>query len=271
VRMMHPFYLPSRLPPYFKRSHFDEYIADFTLFKKLPGSSSTFKPPRVCDDPDQRTFSGKDSQLKLQELSLSLLPSHFTGLPVRQMVSGPESIWGIVTQLLSQGKKLSQPVPAEAVNHITSNSLMVQSWNANYASSMGFKLALNMFASQSHGEFRSTRLGHKPRPRFSKRGNFYLGVFQRKLSDREIPRSVDYRGTGADGIVKDQASCGSCWAFASTGTMTGTYWVATGESLSLSEQHIVDCAWDFDVNGCWGGEGESAMEMIVSAGGATME
>eukprot|EP00955_Chlamydomonas_euryale_P004091 42364-Chlamydomonas_euryale.AAC.1 len=49
------------------------------------------------------------------------------------------------------------------------------------------------------------------------------------------------------------------------------WFVATGEALSLSEQHIVDCAWDHDVNGCWGGWGDGAMDMIVEAGGAVLE
>ena len=29
--------------------------------------------------------------------------------------------------------------------------------------------------------------------------------------DHLLPSTVDYRGTGADSPVKDQAACGSCW------------------------------------------------------------
>jgi hypothetical protein len=35
-----------------------------------------------------------------------------------------------------------------------------------------------------------------------------LPMFERKLSDEELPKHVDWRGTGADGRVKDQATCG---------------------------------------------------------------
>jgi hypothetical protein len=38
-----------------------------------------------------------------------------------------------------------------------------------------------------------------------------LGTYQRVLSDEQLPASVDWRGTPADGLVKDQATCGSCW------------------------------------------------------------
>ena len=53
--------------------------------------------------------------------------------------------------------------------------------------------------------------------------------------------------------------------------MTGTWWVATGEIISLSEQQIVDCSWDYQVNGCWGGNGEPALSFIADFGGSASE
>lgn len=44
-----------------------------------------------------------------------------------------------------------------------------------------------------------------------------------------VPSSVDWRYTGADTFVKDQAVCGSCWAFSTTGTLQGAYFLATGQ------------------------------------------
>lgn len=48
--------------------------------------------------------------------------------------------------------------------------------------------------------------------------------------------------------------------------MTGAWFKATGQALSFSEQQIVDCSWDYEVDGCWGGEMQPALEYINKAG-----
>ena len=52
----------------------------------------------------------------------------------------------------------------------------------------------------------------------------------KRLAPRgRLPGAVDWRGSGADQYVKDQAACGSCWAFGASGALEAAYFLATGE------------------------------------------
>ena len=83
------------------------------------------------------------------------------------------------------------------------------------------------------------------------------------------PEEVDWREKGAVTPVKNQASCGSCWAFSATGALEGGNFVATGKLISLSEQQLVDC--DPKSSGCGGGEMYWAFEYVMNHGICTEE
>ncbi|XP_023529748.1 cysteine protease XCP1-like [Cucurbita pepo subsp. pepo] len=126
-------------------------------------------------------------------------------------------------------------------------------------------LGLNEFADLSHEEFKSKYLGLKvefPRKR-SARGFSYWDV-------EDVPESVDWRLKGAVTPVKNQGSCGSCWAFSTVAAVEGINQIVTGNLTSLSEQELIDCDRSFN-NGCYGGLMDYAFQYIMSNSGLRKE
>lgn len=84
------------------------------------------------------------------------------------------------------------------------------------------------------------------------------------------PLSVDWRTKNAVTPVKNQAQCGSCWAFSATETVESHYAIATGNLVELAPQAYVNCVKNPEecggTGGCEGATMELAFNLTVSAG-----
>ena len=79
------------------------------------------------------------------------------------------------------------------------------------------------------------------------------------------PTSYDWRNLGRVSPIKDQASCGSCWAFATVANLEGLYYANKGVMKTFSEQMLVDC--DTPDSGCDGGLMQYAFNWLKRNGG----
>ncbi|CAA6658925.1 unnamed protein product [Spirodela intermedia] len=132
-----------------------------------------------------------------------------------------------------------------------------------------FTLDLNAFADLSPHEFRTAYLGF---------GFGTKGVPPRRHSKEvlftgyggDVPEAVDWREKGAVTKVKDQGSCGDCWAFSATGAIEGINKIMTGTLVSLSEQELCDCDRSYNT-GCNGGLMDYAFKWVIENHGIDSE
>uniref|UniRef100_A0A8D0LC81 Uncharacterized protein n=1 Tax=Sphenodon punctatus TaxID=8508 RepID=A0A8D0LC81_SPHPU len=82
-----------------------------------------------------------------------------------------------------------------------------------------------------------------------------------------LPESLDWRLYGAVTPIKDQALCGSCWSFATTGVLEGALFLQTGVLTPLSQQALIDCSWGFGNYACDGGLTWRSFEWVKKHGG----
>jgi C1A family cysteine protease len=77
---------------------------------------------------------------------------------------------------------------------------------------------------------------------------------------RNVCKYKDWHSEGKMTPVKNQASCGSCWAFASIGLVEAMNKIQLGINYDLSEQELVDC--DSTNSGCSGGNMYRALTYV---------
>ncbi|KAI9086127.1 hypothetical protein K1719_031848 [Acacia pycnantha] len=83
------------------------------------------------------------------------------------------------------------------------------------------------------------------------------------------PSSLDWRLSGAVTNVKNQGTCGSCWAFSATGAIEGINQVVSQWLPNLSEQQLISC--DTNNGGCNGGIHFEALQYVLKNGGIATE
>ena len=125
--------------------------------------------------------------------------------------------------------------------------------------SLDWTLGLNEFSDLTSEEFVSMHLTYDAsRKEINEEISFHNGL--------GLPATVDWLTYGAVTGIKNEGSCGACWAFSTTGAVEGAWMIAGNPLVSLSEQQLIDCSSSYGNFGCSGGYMDTSFKYIVDYG-----
>ncbi|KAI5447812.1 hypothetical protein KIW84_015312 [Lathyrus oleraceus] len=131
--------------------------------------------------------------------------------------------------------------------------------NFNNAGNKSYSLGLNQFSDLTTEEFMASYTRNKvPSQLFTSKMISNTILFN--VND-QVPTNFDWRQQGAVTDVKQQGTCGCCWAFTAVAAVEGIVKIKTGNLISLSQQQLLDC--DPNSRGCTDGNVHTAYEYII--------
>jgi len=151
------------------------------------------------------------------------------------------------------GKRFTSEEKVHRFDIFKSNLHLVNAHNSQKNNT--YTMETNQFADLTNDEFKELYLTYTPIQLLGNEGRVHL-------STMNLAGSIDWREKGVVGPIKDQKSCGSCWAFSAIGALESAYALKTGSVVSLSEQQLVDCSGSFGNQGCNGGLMTSSYEYL---------
>jgi C1A family cysteine protease len=134
------------------------------------------------------------------------------------------------------------------------NLVKIAEHNANKANT--YEIGINQFTDLTNAEFQAIYLTLiVPK----ENNNIYI--------DTITPNAdIDWQAAGKVTPVKNQAQCGSCWAFSATAAHESAILIAGKPAADLSEQQLVDCSRSYGNQGCNGGWMDQAFQYAKDKG-----
>ena len=135
--------------------------------------------------------------------------------------------------------------------------------NHNSDSSSTYQLGINQFSDLTFEEFSSFYLKPLAPELIIPEPSPELYFAPVSFEDNEL----DWRTKGIINKVKNQARCGSCWAFSAVAAVEQAYSLFKGEKvIDLAEQELVDCSRSYGNQGCNGGWEDKGIAYIKDKG-----
>jgi len=144
----------------------------------------------------------------------------------------------------------------------------------NLHSNTSYTLKLNQFGDLNSEQFKYYVHGKTGKCAYPSNIKKLATTKNNKKNNRvSAPTSIDWSQPPDVYVtpVKNQGSCGSCWAFSAVGSIESQTAIATKSLISLSEQQLVDCSDSYGNEGCDGGWMDNAFQYVIATGGLCTE
>ncbi len=217
-------------------------------------SSSVFaQPPRQQPPPSEIVVNAADDGREIelgegQVLVVRLEANPSTGYGWQVVESEPE---GIVSQageieyepdsdlLCAPGTQILR-FQAQREGHSALRLEYRRPWQAEVEPGRTFRLQVEALGALAGGETSPTAILIPETP-----------TREEDQTEQGLPNAFNWCDLGGCTPVRDQGSCGSCWAFATVGPLEQNIMIREGLVQDLSEQYLVSC--NLEHWGCGGG------------------
>ena len=172
------------------------------------------------------------------------------------MEGSPKELFKVWHLLFTKNYTLDTEEAKQRFGNFKANLLLIKAHNAK---NLSYTLGLNQFSDMSNAEYKSKMCTKKNIK--GKELDMLLDELNMKpafledddddLTKRNL-RKTTINHLAFFGPVRNQGSCGSCWAFSTAGAIEGAFAFKNKAVISLSPQQLVDC--DTSNSGCNGGD-----------------
>nr|CAD7256501.1 unnamed protein product [Timema shepardi] len=150
---------------------------------------------------------------------------------------------------------------------ISESMTMVEKLNNNRSSNLSAVYGITKFSDLTQDEFIKhhlvPKLHHHVKLRLQSSHAHHNRIKTRALPD-QLPLKVDWREKKVLTPIRNQRTCGACWAFSVVETVETMSAIKTGSLQVLSVQEVIDCARNGNM-GCDGGDTCNLLEWLVAS------
>ncbi|XP_069680512.1 cathepsin O-like [Periplaneta americana] len=200
----------------------------------------------------------------------------FFGIPIRVHKSDELNIEEMFKDFLQKYNKLyatNETEYSRRYNYFKESLKLIEEMNKNRPTNQSALYGVTRYSDLSPEEFAELHLQpslpmHMNLSRLKGNQNTHAyrpkhvnSIYKRALADH-LPSSVDWRKKNVITKVRNQKTCGACWAFSTVETIESMYAIRKGTLQTLSVQELIDCA-GYGNLGCEGGDTCSLLEWLI--------